>query len=169
MELLDVIDEGDHVIGQASRAECHANPTLVHRAVQFTLVDPASKLIMISRRSRAKKHDGGLLCFLGEHVTAGEGYEEAVRRGVQEELGVAATASHEAGEHIFAEATSTERVKFYLVDAARDQHLSWDPDEIEEVLWVTREQLGTLTVSAMTNHWREEVDWARFVNSRSTS
>jgi len=165
MEVLDVIDENDRVIGQASRTDCHTDPTLIHRAVHFTLVDLANRLVMISRRARSKKHDGGLLCFLGEHVNAGEDYEAAVRRGAKEELEFTASTVHEAGEHVFAEPTSTERVKFYLIEADHAQPLTWDKDEIEEIEWVTPEQLGTFAVSAMTEFWREHIDWRELLDS----
>lgn len=38
IELLNVIDLNDNIIGQASRAECHQNPQLLNHTVHFTLI-----------------------------------------------------------------------------------------------------------------------------------
>ena len=40
-ELLDVVDEGDNVVGQAPRSECHAN-SVIHRSVMFFVFDDES-------------------------------------------------------------------------------------------------------------------------------
>ena len=42
-EILDIVNEDDEVLGQATKAECHKDPKLMHRTVHFTLIDPLSK------------------------------------------------------------------------------------------------------------------------------
>ena len=41
--MFDVVNEQGEVIGRATREECHANPTLIHRTVHYTLVDRKGK------------------------------------------------------------------------------------------------------------------------------
>jgi isopentenyldiphosphate isomerase len=159
MEMVDIIDGDDNVIGQALKSDCHRNASLVHRTVHFTLIDPSARRVMISRRSYTKPHDGGKLCFLGEHVLAGEGYDTAVHRGVVEELSVEATALREVGEHIFTGSTFTERVKMFLVSCAMINRLRPDPDEVAALEWHTVKQLGDLVVSEMTRYWVDHIDW----------
>lgn len=161
-EIYDVIDENDHVISEASKDECHTNPALAHRVVHFTLFDPMARLVLISRRALAKAYDAGQLSFVGEHVKAGESYDEALLRGAGEELGMTAGTFHRAGEHVFRESGFTERVRMFLIESSKNHQLRPDPGEIAEIEWVTPERLATLTVSAMTRYWIEQVNWNEF-------
>lgn len=165
MEVFDLINDDDQVIGQVSRDDAHQDATLTHRAVHFTLVDPINHTVMVTRRALSKKHDGGILCVLGEHVQAGESYEHAVVRGADEELGFYATVVEKVGEHVFSGDTFTERVKMYLIVCDQHAKLTPDPAEIADVTWYTLEQLHTLAVSDMTRHWVEAIDWDASLNA----
>ena len=86
-ELLDVVDAGDHVVGQALRGDVYARG-LRHRCV-FILARDSGGRIFVHRRTAGKLvfpslHD----MFVGGVVGAGEGYDEAARREAEEELGV---------------------------------------------------------------------------------
>jgi isopentenyldiphosphate isomerase len=87
-ELLDVVDEHDRVVGQATRADAYAQ-RLRHRCV-FVLVRDASGRVFVHRRAAHKlvfpsRYD----MFVGGVVAAGETYHRAARREAREELGVA--------------------------------------------------------------------------------
>lgn len=87
-ELFDVVDADDRVIGQATRAEVHARG-LLHRAVHIFVFNSAGELL-IQMRSAAK--DEYPLCWTSSasgHLDAGETYEQAAPREIQEELGLA--------------------------------------------------------------------------------
>lgn len=87
-EMVDVVDEGDHVIGRSRRADAYAR-RLRHRCVFVEVRDPRGR-IFVHRRTPGKlvfpsRHD----MFIGGVVGAGETYDEAAIREAQEELGVA--------------------------------------------------------------------------------
>ena len=93
-ELLDVIDptdpDGERVIAQADRLTVHRRG-LLHRSVHvlFTRAATAddSLELLLQRRSERKAIGPGrwdLTC--AEHVTAGETFMDAARRGLYEEL-----------------------------------------------------------------------------------
>ncbi|MFJ5262979.1 NUDIX hydrolase [Streptomyces sp. NPDC088387] len=86
-EILDVVDEQDRVVGQASRGEIYARG-LRHRCV-FVQARDTSGRIFVHRRTATKLvfpslHD----MFVGGVVGAGESYDDAALREAEEELGV---------------------------------------------------------------------------------
>lgn len=162
MEYFDVINEQDEVIGQASRQACHANPKLLHRTIHFTLIDIQHQKALVTVRNPELKFDGGKVCFMGEHVKAGETYTAAVVRGVQEELNILPTEWQEVDRNIFSYATQRELVRFFLVNW-NGEPLHPDPNEIAEISWVTIDELAqpNNNYSAMTQHWVTQVNWQK--------
>jgi isopentenyldiphosphate isomerase len=86
-ELLDVVDEHDHVIGQAHRGRVYAE-RLCHRGV-FVLVRDEDDRIFVHRRAAGKlAYPSRYDMFVGGAVSAGESYDQAAYREAVEELGV---------------------------------------------------------------------------------
>ena len=160
MEILDVIDEEGNIIGTASKEECHSNPELIHRTVQFTLVDIANKNVFVTQRSFNKAHDPGKITFLGEHVLSGESLDEGLIRGVEEELGFTPENFTPAITHIFQYDKQTERVTFY-VGFWNGEKIDWDKSELEMVEWRDLDKLLSLDddYSEMAKFWIANVDW----------
>lgn len=158
VEVFDIINEDDVVIGQATRDECHSNPKLLHRTVHFTLVDSTQNTILITQRSFKKKNDAGKYCFLGEHVISRETYEDAVTRGVIEELGFKPILVKEVSKQLFKYDNQSELVKLFIVFYKNEQ-LNWDSDEIESLNWVKLDKLTEKpNYSGMTNFWIKHVN-----------
>jgi isopentenyldiphosphate isomerase len=86
-ELLDIVDDTDLVIGQEVRSVVHQRG-LQHRGVHIFLVTPENKLVVQQRSRQRETSPLALDCSVSEHVKAGEGYQEAARRGLAEELGL---------------------------------------------------------------------------------
>lgn len=86
-ERFPVVDEHDRVIGDAPRGEVHAN-NLRHRAVHILIFNGAGDLFL-QKRSRLKdRHPGVWDSSAAGHVDAGEDYDGAAKRELQEELGI---------------------------------------------------------------------------------
>ncbi|MFJ4986106.1 NUDIX hydrolase [Streptomyces sp. NPDC088732] len=86
-ELLDIVDERDHVVGRATRGEATARG-LRHRCV-FILARDAEERIFVHRRTAQKLVFPSLYdMFVGGVVGAGEAYDDAALREAEEELGV---------------------------------------------------------------------------------
>jgi isopentenyldiphosphate isomerase len=86
-ELFQVVDVHDRPVGARTRAECHADPTLIHRSV-WVLVDTPHGMLY-QRRGHGKDSSPGawdLAC--AGHVAAGEEYLAAARRELAEEVGI---------------------------------------------------------------------------------
>ena len=86
-ELFDVVDEHDRAAGRAPRREVHARGWR-HRAVHVLVFDRAGR-IFLQKRSLAKDTAAGLWdSSCSGHVDAGEEYDAAAWRELQEELGL---------------------------------------------------------------------------------
>lgn len=161
MEILDVVNANDVVIGQATREECHNNPQLIHHTVHFTLFDKQTKKILITQRSFKKTHDGGKFCFLGEHILVGETYEDALKRGLKEELGFDLGNYREVCKNFFKYDKQSEIVKFYIAYYSLGE-LYWDKNELEDIIWVDISMVKKMDydISEMARYWVENIDWS---------
>ena len=88
-ERFAVVNADDHMIGDAPREEVHAN-NFLHRAVHILLFNDAGELFLQKRSWLKDRHPGVWDSSAAGHVDAGEDYDEAARRELQEELGVSA-------------------------------------------------------------------------------
>ncbi len=87
MEMLDIVNEKNKVVGKAERAECHKK-LLAHRLIQVFVFDRKGKVFVAKRSKRKAVYPGLLDVSVAGHVDAGETYKQAAMREVREELGV---------------------------------------------------------------------------------
>jgi isopentenyldiphosphate isomerase len=86
-EFVDVVDENDRVVTQATRREVRVR-NLRHRAV-YVLVFNTTGQLFVHRRTLSKDIFPGYWdVAVGGVVAAGEGYDAGARRELREELGV---------------------------------------------------------------------------------
>jgi len=86
-EIFDVVDEHDQVTGQAPRSIVHARK-LLHRAVHIFVFNSSGELLLQKRSARKDEYP---LCYTSSasgHLSAGESYESAAPRELEEELGL---------------------------------------------------------------------------------
>ncbi|MBA2362192.1 MAG: NUDIX domain-containing protein [Chloroflexia bacterium] len=89
-EMLQVVDTRGRFLWAASRAECHADSSLIHRSVCVLLFNAAGELY-IQRRAMDKDLYAGLRDLSASgHVRIGETEDNAAARELSEELGVRA-------------------------------------------------------------------------------
>lgn len=131
-EVYDVIDSQDRVIGQATRREVHANPSLVHRSITILLV--RGRDIFLQKRSLTKDSFPGIwTCSVAGHVDSGETYEQAAFRELKEELGITAVGPLRIiDEQVISYEHETERTRFFRYDDATQLPIVLDPRETSE-------------------------------------
>jgi isopentenyldiphosphate isomerase len=86
-ELLDVVDEQDRVVGQATRREVRRR-RLLHRFSSVLCRDGAGRLYVHRRTDDKDVYPGMYDMAAGGVLAAGETYLDAARRELAEELGV---------------------------------------------------------------------------------
>jgi len=94
VEILDLINEENKVIGQASRKEVEEKGLLYRCAGIYVKI---GEKIVIQQRSHNKKVRPLNYSIVEETVKTGETFEEAAVRGVKEELGLEVQALKELG------------------------------------------------------------------------
>jgi len=86
MEILDVIDDNDKVIGKAPRQEVYAK-SLHHRIVHILIFNDKGEMALQLRSNKCSFCPHHWSTAVGGHVQSGESYEQAALREYEEELG----------------------------------------------------------------------------------
>jgi isopentenyldiphosphate isomerase len=149
VEMFQLVDRGGAPVGQASRAQCHGNPLLIHLVVHLHVFDAMGRLYL-QKRGKGKDTNPGLWdTSVGGHVRAGEPLQAALLRESLEELGIDASAA----THLY----SFLNENSFEAEYAESFMLSWggpisaNPEEIEEGRFFALEEVerrmgnGTLT------------------------
>jgi isopentenyl-diphosphate delta-isomerase type 1 len=125
-EIFDIVDDQDRVIGQAPRSEVHRRK-LLHRAVSIFVFDSQGRLLL---QQRSATKDEYPLCYTSSasgHLSAGEDYDDAAPRELQEELGLTTPLERLAK---FPAGPDTANEFTVLYRTVTDQPPQFDPEEI---------------------------------------
>ncbi|MEX0704458.1 MAG: NUDIX domain-containing protein [Planctomycetales bacterium] len=132
-EVFDVVDSADRVVGRAPRSEVHARG-LLHRAVSVFVFDPAGRLLVQKRTETKDEFPGRWTSSASGHLAAGEDYDAAAPRELEEELGLRLPLERLEKFAAGAE-TANEHTVLYRAVAIGDELFRPDPAEIAEVAW----------------------------------
>ncbi|MFF5172554.1 isopentenyl-diphosphate Delta-isomerase [Micromonospora sp. NPDC000089] len=139
--LVELVDDGGRVLGEASVAAAHQAPGRLHRAFSVLLVDPAGQVLLQRRaavKTRFPQRWGNSCCG---HPRPGESLAEAANQRLAEELGAGPVELTEVGVYLYyAEDPATGRVEFEYdhvlrADVPADLPLRPDPAEVSELRW----------------------------------
>ena len=87
-ELLPIVDEEGRIEGCATRGECHSGTGLVHPVVHLHVFDKFGRLFLQKRPAWKDIQPDKWDTAVGGHVGYGESIDDALRREVDEELGL---------------------------------------------------------------------------------
>ena len=87
MELIDIIDENDKLLGYTEERNMAHEKGLWHRHVGCWIMNEKGEVLM-EQRAFSKVKNPGKWCKPGGHVDAGEKPDEAIQREVYEEIGL---------------------------------------------------------------------------------
>ena len=137
-EMLTVVDENDHPIGEERREVIHRDG-LRHRAVHIFVFDKRGNLFLQKRSSLKDVCPGLWDSSAAGHVDAGEDWEPCAKREVQEELGLRNVQLRKVAVLPASPATHEEFVRLYACLATGSVHFPCV--EIEYGAWFTMEQV----------------------------
>jgi len=163
VEIFDVVNDRDEIIGRNSRAEVH-RLGLQHRAVHILVFNSRGEIFLQKRSMKKDCFPGAWDSSAAGHLDCGEDYDTCAVRELREELGVTSarplqrlfklSATRETGmEHVWVYRCETEG-PFTL-----------HPDEIETGAWFTPEHVTKWIkerpqdfASALIVVWRKYLD-----------
>ena len=138
MEWVDIVNEDNEVIAQASRQQMRAQ-SLRHRATYIVVHDGMGN-ILVQRRTEIKDFMPGKLdATAGGVVQAGENLLESARREAEEELGIAGVPFAEHGQFYFEDEHC--RVWGGLFSCVSHGPFALQEEEVSEVFWMTPEEI----------------------------
>jgi isopentenyldiphosphate isomerase len=100
-ELFPLVNEEGHVIGKATRGECHNGSHLLHPVVHLHLFNSKGELYLQKRPEWKDIQPGKWDTAVGGHIDIGETPEDALTREVGEELGITDFLPERVGKYVF--------------------------------------------------------------------
>ncbi len=142
IEMLDVVDAQNQIIGQASRAEIHRR-NLCHRAAHILIFNDQGEIFLQKRSAQKDDFPGYWDASAAGHVDAGESYLACILREVQEELGVKLIITPR--EMCLLPAKPENGMEFCQVfEAQHNGPFILDQDEVECGMWFDQTTLLTM-------------------------
>jgi len=138
MELFDLVDKQDVVIGVTNKEKAHTTGEL-HRVAAVYVFDKQGRLYV-----QVHKKSGGLYDHsVGGHISQGETYEQGAQREAEEELGI--TQPLEQISVFYSDENETMQHMFGLFECVADDSWQFQPnDEVEQVILMTLEEIQQL-------------------------
>ena len=138
-EIFDVCDTEDRVIGQARRADVHAN-NLLHRAVHVWVMRSNGQLVAQRRSASKDQYPNALTSSASGHLDAGEDYLTAALRELGEELGLTGVELEFAVKLAASPETAYEHTVLYTLTT--DAPLTPNAGEVAGLELYTRDELA---------------------------
>ncbi len=149
MEELILVDIFDNKIGTMEKLTAHKNPTL-HSA--FSLFIHKNNKLLLQKRNINKYHSGGLWAnSCCSHPRPNKTFSQSVKERVEFELGIKNIDFIEIDKFIYLSQYSKNLFEYeldhVLVAEYNGEEIKFNPDEIEQIEWVSINQLEKELVS----------------------
>lgn len=159
MELFDIVDDDDRVIGTARRDQCHGDPGLVHRAVHVLVINAKGDMLLQKRSTLKDIQPGKWDTSVGGHLEPGESYRDAALREMVEELRLRGLPLTFLYRSRIRNRVESENIATFLT--CYDGTVAWNRQEIDAVrYWPADEIDSTVGTGVFTPNFEEE--WAMF-------
>lgn len=167
-EILEVVDQNNNIVGTSSRKECYEKG-LLHRAVNIFIFNSKGE-VFLHKRSKKKlrfKDFWDLSC--SEHVSVGESFINAAKRGLKEELNVEVDLEEIIPIHHVDDTDQSNKYSdnelVITYKGVYDGEMKYDPQEVADGKFFDIEEVNRLIDAGelKVTPWFLE-DW-KFINS----
>jgi len=149
MEMLDIVDENDNVVGSASQKEIYEK-LLPHRIAHVLVFNERGEMALQMRSATKGFCPLHWSTTAGGHVQSGETYEQAALREMQEELGVTATLE-ELGKDLYVDKNRGLRKFLATFKAIHPGPFNFN-HEVERVEFFGMEKIRDMVVAGEKFH-----------------
>jgi isopentenyldiphosphate isomerase len=140
LEILDVVDKDDNVIGKAPRKDVHGRG-LWHRGVHVLLFNSEGKVLLQMRGPDRDLYPNTYDLAVSEHNKSGEAYEEALRRGLREELGIESAKSEKLVKFRMNYGSPHDNMIGVIYRIFYNRRIIFDEKEITSIRFFTEREL----------------------------
>lgn len=160
-EIVDVVDESDQVIGQATKGEVNSNPKLIHREVGILICDDQGRVLLQQRSHMKKQFPLWWIISAAGHVPTGMTVEESAHKELKEELGFD-TQLVQYEKMLCEYDEETFFASAYLGKIPNSVEINFDKEEIEQVKFVNEEELNAMIAADEKIEEYSLIDFRRF-------
>jgi isopentenyldiphosphate isomerase len=155
-EIFPIVDDEGNTIGEAPRSVCHDGKSmLLHPVVHLHLFNSSNEMFLQKRSKNKDVQPGKWDTSVGGHVAPGELVENALKREVEEEIGITVFIPTFIGKYIWK--SSIERELVHVFTTISDDKPVIDPDEIDEGrYWTMNEINGSIGKGIFTPNFENE-------------
>ncbi len=155
-ELLAVVNSKGKIIKYLPRSEVHGNPSLMHRVVHVLVFNSKRELLLQKRSMNKDVAPGKWDTSVGGHVNSDETLDEAVKREMEEELGITSCSLEFLYTYIHSNEYETELVFTY--SCPHDGEINFQEDEIVEVRpWSMEEIKRNIGNGILSDNFEHEI------------
>jgi len=166
-EMLEVVNEKGEILGTLPRSEIHGNPSLIHRVVHVLVFNSKGELLLQKRSMNKDVAPGKWDTSVGGHINSGESLDEAVKREMQEELGI--TSCEPEFLYTYIHTNSYESELVYTYTCVHDGELHFNKDEIDQVRpWTLDEIKQNMGENIFSDNFEHEIErYLKYKDSQS--
>lgn len=154
-ERFPIVDEDGHVIGVATRGECHSGSKLLHPVVHLHVFNSRGEVYLQKRPEWKDIQPGKWDTSVGGHIDYGETPEQALIREVREELGITNFIPERVGKYVFE--SRRERELVYVHRTIYDGPIKPSTEELDGGhFWTLDEIRQSLGQNLLTPNFESE-------------
>ena len=154
-ELFPIVDEDGKTIGSVTRGEAHSGSRVLHPVVHLHLFNSCGELYLQRRPMWKDIQPGRWDTSCGGHVSFGETPEAALRREVEEELGVTAFVPVALGHYLYD--SGRERELVFVNRTCYDGQVTPSADELDGGrFWTVDEIRAAIGTGVLTPNFEQE-------------
>lgn len=158
IEILDIVNENDEIIGQLPKETIHAGKRILHREIGVLIYNDRGKILIQQRSLKKEFFPGSWTTTAVGHVPAGKTPEEAAHMELKEELGFdtemkfVEKRKYDSGNHL-------SFGYLFLGKFPKNAHIVIDTDEVEKAKFVSHDEATKMEKTGeIESHTKETLD-----------
>lgn len=164
-EMFPIVDEQGNITGAATRGECHSGSKLLHPVVHLHIFNSYGDLYLQKRPEWKDIQPGKWDTAVGGHVDLGESVDIALKREVQEELGITDFTPEFLTSYVFE--STRERELVFVHKIVYDGAIA-PSDELDGGrFWSIEEIKANLGKEIFTPNFENEIEKVGIISSLS--